>query len=377
MRIGFYAPFKPLDHPNPSGDQVIAAGLVQYLTAKGHRIRVLSLLRTRWIYWKPWNLFRAMLEKRRVDGELADRPLDLWLTYHSYYKAPDLLGPPICRARNIPYVIFQGIYSTRVRRHWRSRPGYHLNRNALLAADLVLTNRRDDLVNLRRLLPDDRLGYLAPGIHPDRFVRDPAARAEMRSQWRAGSRPVIIAAAMFRPDVKTQGLVWVIESCARLRGEGLDFLLVIAGDGRERKRLERLAARMLGERVVFAGRLPREEMPGLYSGGDLFVFPGINESLGMVYLEAQSCGLPVVAFANGGIPEVVRHRETGLLVPMYDEEQFDRSVAHLLRDRAARTRMGEDAARYIRECHDLGKNYLFLEEMLNRAVTKHKRGYAA
>ena len=61
----------------------------------------------------------------------------------------------------------------------------------------------------------------------------------------------------------------------------------------------------LGDRVLFAGRIDRDRMFELYSGADLFVFPGINESLGMVYLEAQSCGLPVVAYDNGGIPEVV------------------------------------------------------------------------
>ena len=52
-----------------------------------------------------------------------------------------------------------------------------------------------------------------------------------------------------------------------------------------------------------------------YSAGDMFVFPGIRESLGMVYLESQSCGLPVVAFHNGGIPEVVVDGETGFLTP--------------------------------------------------------------
>jgi len=373
MHIGFYAPFKPLGHPNPSGDLIIASGLVETLAARKHQIRVLSRLRARWIYWKPWNLLRSIWERKKISHSLVRQPLDLWLTYHSYYKAPDLLGPPICRKYNLPYIIFQGIYSTAVRRNWQTRPGYRLNTQALIAADMVLTNRRDDLANLRRLLPEERLIYLSPGINPALFAHDPSSRIKMRQQWNVDRQPVIITAAMFRPDVKTEGLIWIIESCARLTKKDLDFRLVIAGDGREKNKLIRLAEKLLGNRAIFTGRIPREKMYELYSGGDLFAFPGIDESLGMVYLEAQSCGLPVIAFDNGGIPEVVRSGETGFLTPMYDAEKFDRAVLLLLGDEAKRHQMGREAARYIRQCHDLEKNYQQLNDILTRTVRLHKK----
>ena len=53
MRIAFYPPFKPLGHPNPSGDLIIATGLYHYLQAQGHEMLTVSTLRSRWIYWKP------------------------------------------------------------------------------------------------------------------------------------------------------------------------------------------------------------------------------------------------------------------------------------------------------------------------------------
>jgi glycosyltransferase involved in cell wall biosynthesis len=99
---------------------------------------------------------------------------------------------------------------------------------------------------------------------------------------------------MFRPDVKTEGLTWVIRACGELRRRGNNFHLVIAGDGKEKDRLQRLAREHLPHRFHFAGEIPRKEMYRYYSACDLFVFPGIRESLGMVFLEAQSCGLPVV-----------------------------------------------------------------------------------
>ena len=102
--------------------------------------------------------------------------------------------------------------------------------------------------------------------------------------------------------------------------------------------------------------------------GELFAFPGIRESLGMVYLEAQSCGLPVVAFDNGGIPEVVAREETGFLVPMYDEKRFVAAVETLLSDPERRRRMGAAAAARVRRRHDLDRNYEIVQRVLERMV---------
>ncbi|MGA8240006.1 MAG: glycosyltransferase family 4 protein, partial [Desulfobacterales bacterium] len=102
------------------------------------------------------------------------------------------------------------------------------------------------------------------------------------------------------------------------------------------------------------------------SAGDLFVFPGIGESLGMVFLEAQSCGLPVVAVANAGVPEVVEHGKTGLLAPFDDPDAFLRAVEDLLGDAGRRRNMGRAAQAYIRRKHDLSKNYAGVERVLSR-----------
>lgn len=368
MKIFFHAPFKPLDHPHPSGDLVIARGLVDFLRRRGHRVEPAGALRTRWIYRKPWLLPRAVREIRRARRRIRrDRP-DLWLTYHTYYKAPDLIGPAAVRPTGLPYAIFQGIYSTKRRRDPRTLPGFVLNRRALTAADHLFTNRKEDLINLRRLIPEARLTYVAPGIDPDAFPFDPAAREEFRREWGAGDGPVVLSAAMFRPGVKAEGLAWTIRACGGLARRGIPLLLAIAGDGREGTSLRRLADRHLPGRVRFAGKIDRPEMHRFYSAGDLFVFPGIRESLGMVYLEAQSRGLPVVAFDNGGIPEVVAHGETGLLVPPFDEGAFQGAVETLLADMELRRRMGRAAAKQVRERHDLDRNYDVVEKILARVA---------
>jgi glycosyltransferase involved in cell wall biosynthesis len=371
MKILFYTPFKPLGHSHPSGDLVTAIGIFDFLVQRGHRVYAASNLRCRWIYWKPWLWPKLFWERQRVVRSFTETPVDLWLTYHSYYKAPDLLGPAVSKKLNIPYVLFQGIYSTKRRRRWITRPGFYLNKNTLCRADRVFANKSVDLHNLKRLLPENRLTYVAPGIIPSDFSFDAEARRELRNQWHVIDEPVIFSAAMFRPDVKTEGLTWVIRACGELHSQGQNIRLVIAGDGREKDKLRHLADKHLAGRVIFLGKIPRKEMYRCYSAADIFVFPGIRESLGMVFLEAQSCGLPVIAFNNAGVPEAVQDGKTGLLVTMKELDSFVGAIKRLVTDKNKRQQMGRAAKSYVRRYHDLNKNYQELNLALKAIVKNH------
>ncbi len=368
MNICFYAPFKPLNHPDPSGDQVIGAGLYNHFVMKGHQLWTVSRLRCRWIFWKPWRLPQVIRERKRAIRCVYRLRPDLWVTYHTYYKGPDIIGPTICRKTNLPYVIFQGIYATKRKRAPNTWPGYVLNTKALSAARHVFTNKQKDLMNLKRILPPNRLTYVAPGVFPKQFTSSDEARRSMRYTWNVGNDPVILSAAMFRSDVKTLGLSILIKACGALLQRGKRFYLVIAGDGKEKNRLLKLAQTHLPERTRFIGRLPRNEMVRFYSAGDLFAFPGIRESLGMVYLEAQSCGIPAIAFANEGTPQVIKHLETGLLVPAFDETSFTDAIETLLDHTDLRMKMGHAAKAYIRAHHDLNKNYQKIERVFKRII---------
>jgi glycosyltransferase involved in cell wall biosynthesis len=364
MRIAYYMPFKPMGHANPSGDLIIGSELFDYLGQKGHALDLVSRWRTRWVYWKPWAPAAYWVEKARAMRRARRLQPEIWITYHSYYKAPDLLGPICARQLGIPYVIHQGIYATKYRRRLKTLPGFWLNRRTLLSARMVVSNKQNDFLNLQRIVPAKRLIYVAPGIRLTDFHFSAQARRDLRRRWGIGEVPVVMTAAMFRPGVKTDGLIRVIEACARLLRAGRQLMLVIAGDGVHRGWLTRLAREILPGRVLFLGRIPRRELFQYYSAADLFAFPGIEESLGMVYLEAQACQLPVVAHKGWGAAEAVAEGRSGLLAEPGDRGQFADLMGRLIEDGDLRQRMGQAARAFIESRHDLEKNYAALEHAL-------------
>ena len=372
MNIFFHTPFKPLDHPSPSGDLIIATELLAFLQRCHHVVHPVPAVRSRWLYWRPWIWPRLLADYRRVVESIRSRRPQIWMTYHSYYKAPDVMGPAVCRKAGLPYVIFQGIYATKRRRNIKTWPGFVLNQYALRRSNHVFTNKKTDWRNLRRIIPEQRLTYLKPGLVVSEFAFNPKARENVRQAWGIGDAPAILTAAMFRQDVKTQGLLWLIRCLGHLRKTLSGFFLIIAGEGKEKSKIVRSAAKHLPGQHRFLGKIPREKMAEFYSAGEIFAFPGINESLGMVYLEAQSCGLPVVAFRNAGIPEVVIHGKTGLLTDMLSKQQYLEALKRLLLDNELREEMGHNARRHIHAHHNLDLNYRKMEEILYSIASKSR-----
>jgi glycosyltransferase involved in cell wall biosynthesis len=167
-------------------------------------------------------------------------------------------------------------------------------------------------------------------------------------------------------------LAWVIETCRQLQNRKHPFYLILVGDGPQGPALRSLAQALIPGSYRFVGRIERADLHRYYSAADLFVFPGIRESLGMVYLEAQACGLPVVAFNNGGIPEVVQDKMTGFLTPYKDKQAYTQAVAHLLAAPQDRFTMGKAAMAYVRRCHDIEHNYQDLETALVKLSVEHR-----
>jgi glycosyltransferase involved in cell wall biosynthesis len=152
--------------------------------------------------------------------------------------------------------------------------------------------------------------------------------------------------------------------------------LVVAGGGPQEPALRAQAARLgLGGRVLFAG--PRRDVARLLQASALTVLPSQTEALPTSLIEAAACGLATVATPVGGIPEVVEHGRTGLLVPPGDPVAFGDAVIALLTDDRRREAMGRAARRLAEERFDMHRWARRLRDVYDEAVGGRTRCPAA
>lgn len=291
--IAFHAPLKPPSHPVPSGDRAMARALMAALAPLGPVV-VASDLRTLDMAGDTGVQAGLMAASQAEVARLVDSlPGDLrvWVTYHNYYKAPDLIGPAVCGARGIPYV---QIESTRAKKRLSGAwAGFAAAAEAAsdAAAVIFYLTRRDGETLERDRVAGQRLVWLPPFLPVTELPTASALTADAP----------MLAAGMMRSGDKLASYELIAEALALLDGV---WRLEIAGDGPARGAVEALMA-PFRPRVRFLGQLDAAGMAAAYSRAGLFLWPGVNEAFGMVYLEAQAAGLPVVAQDRPGVREVL------------------------------------------------------------------------
>ena len=190
-----------------------------------------------------------------------------------------------------------------------------------------------------------------PGVDPERFhpLADTERRAERRRLGLDPDAPVVLGLSRLVPR---KGFDVLIEAGAALAVRHPDLQIAIAGAGRDRKRLERVATHH-GSPVRFLGRLPEADLPVVHGVADCFAmlcrdrWAGLEqEGFGIVFLEAAACGVPAVAGRSGGSAEAVLDGATGIVVDgSRDVVAVAAAIDRILSDRDLRARLGSTARR--------------------------------
>ncbi len=378
MNIAFYAPLKSPDATAPSGDRLIGQMLLQALKAGGHSVEIVSRLRSfesagdreRQMRLQRIGLWTAKRIARRLDERGASERSDLWLTYHLYHKAPDWLGGPVSRALGIPYCIAEASSSPK-QASGRWAAGHKAVTAALAAADLVVNLNPKDEPGIKPLLkPSGRSVALRPFIDGAAFRAAHANRKRHRAQIARdlgldAAVSWLIAVGMMRPGDKARSYALLGDALGQLAAR--PWQLIVIGEGAARPEI---AARMaaFGKRVHFTGEQERKAIAEFMAASDLFVWPAINEALGMVFIEAAAAGLPAVGADRPGVASIVDHSVTGLRVPEHDATRFANAVATLLDDPEQCTRMGGAAFAKALAQHDIATQGPLLCQALEALV---------
>ena len=369
MRVAFYAPMKSATSPVPSGDRQMARNLVRALEIAGHQVEVPSRFVSRdgvgdsLRQERLESLGAALADRlvRRWDGG-ADVP-QAWLTYHVYHKSPDWLGPRVRSRLGIPYVIVEASHAPK-QAGGRWAIGYRGAETAIRAANAVIGLSSKDAACVLPLLPRPERYYR---LRPFTDVRPfSAAAGTVRGRTRdadPAAAPVVLAVAMMRRGDKLASYRLLAEAMQRL--VDLPWRMLIVGDGPARREVEATFDRLPQARVRWAGAVPGSDLPEICAGADLMVWPAVNEAYGMALLEAQSAGLPVIAGRSGGVADIVRDGETGLLTEPGDIAALAGAARTLLLDARLRRRMSDAALRKTQAEHDLDAAARMIDSVLN------------
>lgn len=199
-----------------------------------------------------------------------------------------------------------------------------------------------------------------PKIHVVRCGIPPVSHsAEADSRGRQG----MLCVARMSPE---KGHLVLLDALAILRNEGLDAHCTLVGDGPMRATIERCAAALgLTGSIIFAGPLEPERVAALYRSAGLVVLASFSEGVPIVLMEAMAHSLPVVATRVGGVPELVDHGVTGLVVAPGDAQELAEALRQVLADPRRAADMGRNGAQVVRERFSIDVSAAQLEELFS------------
>ncbi len=384
MRIAFYAPMKPPDHPVPSGDRQLARLFLKALAHRGHESEIACHFvsrdgtgdRDRQDRLRQLGEKLAAKLARRFAARAPDARPDAWFTYHVYHKAPDWLGPAVAAELNIPYLIAEA--STAPKRAggpWDI--GYTGANQAIAKADAIFTVNSDDWGCLEDLIGAKTYHKrLFPFVDSTPFSVAAARRQNIRAGYaRQFGWPedtvLLLAVGMMRAGAKRQSYHLLATALAQLNDRA--WRLVVAGDGPRRDEITQELNELAPGRAVFLGELDETKLADAYAACDMLVWPAVDEAFGMALLEAQAAGLPIIAGKQRGVPDIVSPGVTGLLPPANDTAAFAAAVCRLLDDGELRQTLSRNAASRVREQFDIPRASADIDRTLQLVEMGYRR----
>ena len=194
---------------------------------------------------------------------------------------------------------------------------------------------------------------IAPGIDIDHFKPFNDSK-ELRQNLGIDEKKVIVCVGRL---VHRKGQDRLIQALPTIASKFPDVHLLLVGEGPHRNYLEKIASKLqVSSRVTFVGRVQYDELPKYICAGDIFAMPSRSrlgglevEGLGIVYLEASSCGLAVIAGNSGGAPDAIVEGVTGYSVDGNNVNEISQKAIALLSDLPAARKMGEEGRNWVIE----------------------------
>ncbi len=262
-----------------------------------------------------------------------------------------LMGPGLRRRTGVPYVAFtHGLEVSTVRAPGGRQLLRSIGRDA--SAVTFVSHWCEDL--LRDAFGDGPRSSLLPPAVDTSVFHAGVDGTPLRERYGFGDDPVVVCVSRV---VERKGQDQLIRCLPELRRRVPGARLLLVGGGPHLDRLRDLVAEVgVADHVTITGQVPDDELAAHYAAGDVFAMPcrerrgGLEvEAFGIVFIQAQAVGRPVVAGRIGGVPDALDEGTTGLLVDGEDPRSVLDALSSLLGDPDRATRMGEAGQRFVRD----------------------------
>ncbi len=275
----------------------------------------------------------SLSEQWRIPRQLAS--LTPSVIHAPYYIRPYLMPAPVVF---VAYDLIPLKYPEYFSLHERLAFQFTM-RLSLRTAQAIVSTSRSTAQDLQQFygVPPERL-VVIPGAADAHFIPQPAFTiATLRAKYHLPERYALYLGS----NKPHKNLVRLVESWAHVSAQAPEVKLVIAGhwDPRYEQAKERAKALQLEEKVLFAGPIADADLPALYSGAEVFIFPSLYEGFGLPVLEAMACGVPVICSNTSSLPEVAG--DAALMVDPTDVPALSQAIARVLADAGLRQHLRE------------------------------------
>jgi len=319
----------------PKLSETFIANELAELRRRDVEVRILSL---RWPTEKRRHEFiaQAGLEERTVynSWEFPEvlRKFQPDLLHAHFATEPTVAARELAAELRVPFTFTAHGYDI-----YRKPPADFADRAGAASAVITVSEANARYIVKTFGVPTAQIHVIPCGVDGERF----SPRGERLEP------PHVVCVARLRP-VKNLGLL--LEACAALRSRGVEFRCVLVGDGPCRDDLEAAQARLGLSRVVeMVGAAEQAEVLAWWRRATIAALTSTSEGMPVCLMEAAACGVPAVATAVGGVPELVENNLTGLLTPSDDAQALAAALERLLRDHELVARMGMAARRRVEE----------------------------
>jgi phosphatidylinositol alpha-1,6-mannosyltransferase len=312
---------------------------------------------------KPGRKIRRLAIIQSLLQELKRRPDLVFLgSLHPY----GLIVVMLCGLFRIPYVL--ATHGSEVIRilggqNWMGVQKWTARKTISCADQVFAISRYTAELNLRLIKRKRTIHIIPNGVNFDRF-KPSLGKPSRLHEWVHLKQEDPFVILTVGTLTRRKGHLQVIKALQSLKDKYPQIAYLIVGDGAEGDNLKKEVQRLdLNDHIHFLGLFPYSEVLEVYQQADLFILTsrmivdekiaGI-EGFGIVFLEANACGLPVIGSRVGGIPDAVKDGETGLLVNPEKPAEIAAAIETLILDETLRKKMGLNGIRWARE-HDWSK----------------------